>query len=81
MPTVLKSGKYRFFFFSNEGYEPCHIHVESSDGHGKFWLKPKIHLASSPGLKARDLSEISKIVRQNVDKFMEAWNEFFRSKN
>ncbi|WP_422447088.1 DUF4160 domain-containing protein [Thermoanaerobacterium sp. DL9XJH110] len=27
MPTVLKEGKYRFFFFSNEGTEPPHIHV------------------------------------------------------
>jgi hypothetical protein len=29
IPTVLKEGKYRFFFFSNEGTEPPHIHVES----------------------------------------------------
>jgi hypothetical protein len=32
MPTVLRIDGYRFFFFSNEGNEPVHIHVESGDG-------------------------------------------------
>ncbi|WP_439481025.1 DUF4160 domain-containing protein [Cyclobacterium plantarum] len=40
MPTVLRIGPYRFFFFSNEGNEPPHIHVESGEGHAKFWLEP-----------------------------------------
>lgn len=28
MPTVARVGSYRFFFFSNEGTEPPHIHVQ-----------------------------------------------------
>jgi hypothetical protein len=28
MPAVLRIKGYRFFFFSNEGNEPIHIHVE-----------------------------------------------------
>ncbi len=28
MPTVFRSGPYRFFFYSNEGSEPPHIHVQ-----------------------------------------------------
>lgn len=40
MPTVLKIGGYRFFFYSNEGNEPPHIHVEKSDSLAKFWLDP-----------------------------------------
>jgi hypothetical protein len=32
MPTVFRSGPYRFFFFSDEGNEPVHVHVEAS-GH------------------------------------------------
>ena len=40
MPTVLRLGPFRFFFFSNEGTEPPHVHVERGDGHGKFWLDP-----------------------------------------
>jgi hypothetical protein len=55
--------------------------VESGDGHAKFWLAPNIYLASSHGFHARDLAEISKIVKQNQHKFVEAWNDFFSSKN
>ena len=28
----------RFFFYSNEGSEPPHVHVESGDGTAKLWL-------------------------------------------
>jgi hypothetical protein len=28
MPTVLKSGGYRLFFYSGDGGEPPHVHVE-----------------------------------------------------
>ncbi len=77
MPTVFRDGKYRFFFFSNEGIEPCHIHVECGDGHAKFWVKPNVYLATSQGLSARDLNKICKLVKENKDKILEAWNEFF----
>jgi hypothetical protein len=33
MPTVLVVDGFRFFFFSNEGFEPPHIHVEKGDSH------------------------------------------------
>jgi hypothetical protein len=29
MPTVLRVGRYRFFFFSNENKEPPHIHIKA----------------------------------------------------
>jgi hypothetical protein len=35
MPTVLRKGPYRFFFFSREPYKPAHIHVEQR-GQWKF---------------------------------------------
>ncbi|MGZ5876149.1 MAG: DUF4160 domain-containing protein [Bradyrhizobium sp.] len=38
MPTVLRWGPYRAFFYSNEGGEPPHIHVRSGDAEAKFWL-------------------------------------------
>jgi hypothetical protein len=40
MPTVLRSGPYRFFFYSADGAEPPHIHVERDDNTAKFWLRP-----------------------------------------
>ncbi len=53
MPTVLKIGKFRFFFFSNEGSEPMHIHVEPNEKYAKFWLEP-VQLARSIGYSAKE---------------------------
>jgi Domain of unknown function (DUF4160) len=36
MPTVLRGNGYRFYFFSNEGYEPPHIHVDKESNSAKF---------------------------------------------
>ena len=30
VPTVLRIGGYRFFFYANENNEPRHIHVQSA---------------------------------------------------
>ena len=40
MPVVLRTKGYRFFFYSNEGDEPMHIHIEKADASGKMWLHP-----------------------------------------
>ena len=40
MPTVLRSGPYRFYFYSHEPNEPPHIHVDRDDLSAKFWLSP-----------------------------------------
>ena len=55
MPTVLRLGPYRFFFFSNENGEPAHIHVQRERALAKFWLRP-VALASSTGFSAAELS-------------------------
>ena len=36
MPTVLRLGAYRFYFYSQDGREPPHIHVEREDNRAKF---------------------------------------------
>lgn len=56
MPTILREGRYRFFFFSNESTEPRHVHVESADGYAKFWLEP-VELMKSIGYKG--IKEVS----------------------
>jgi hypothetical protein len=76
MPTVLKAGRYRFFFFSNEGSEARHIHVESGENHAKFWLEP-IDLARSVGYNERELSEIREIILKNVKYFREKRDAHF----
>lgn len=40
MPTVLRSGPYRFYFYAGDRAEPLHVHVERDDAEAKFWLDP-----------------------------------------
>lgn len=65
MPTVLRLGSYRFFFFSNENHEPPHIHVESDNCYAKFWLNP-IVLVKSSGYNPKEINKIYKIVTHNT---------------
>lgn len=76
MPTVLRLGPYRFFFYSNEGLEPTHIHVERDSSHAKFWLEP-VALARSQGLPAQELRRLEGIVAAHRERFLEAWNDHF----
>ena len=76
MPTVLREGGYRFFFFSREGEEPPHIHVEQAERYAKFWLRP-ISLASSYGLRSHELAPLNRLVEQHQKRFEEAWHEHF----
>jgi len=41
VPTILRDGPYRFFFFSNEGFEPPHVHVQRDRAIAKFWLSSR----------------------------------------
>jgi hypothetical protein len=74
MPTVLRIGRFRFFFFSNEGQEPPHIHVKAGEDEAKFWLDP-ITLAANHGFNGSELNEIERLVAENRDRLVEAWNE------
>lgn len=74
MPTILRFGAYRFFFYSNEKGEPPHIHVQRENFLAKFWLNPTV-LASSKHFSSHELRMLSKYVEENQELFMEAWNE------
>lgn len=76
MPTIRRSGPYRFFFFSNEGLEPPHVHVQRDRALAKFWIAP-VALASSTGFSARELNQIEHLVAESRDDFEEIWREFF----
>jgi hypothetical protein len=76
VPTVARIGPYRFFFFSNEGSEPPHIHVQRDRALAKFWLRP-IALASASGFAGHELRRIQRIVARRRARFEEAWREFF----
>lgn len=76
MPTVLRVGSTRFFFYSNEGSEPPHIHVERAGAVAKFWLSP-VSLASSIRFGGHELRRLERQVTDHRVQFLEAWNDYF----
>ena len=75
-PTILRVGRFRFFFFSREEERP-HVHVGSPDGEAKFWLEPLGELARNYGLSDRDLREIEGLVVNHEQEIRDAWNSHF----
>lgn len=78
MPTILRIGSYRFFFYSNENGEPLHIHIQRENALAKFWLNP-VTLASSTRFQSIELRELQKLVIENKAVFVERWNEYFKN--
>lgn len=77
MPTVLRWKGYRFYFFSNEGFESPHIHIDKSGKSAKFWLVP-LKLAKNMGFTDNELKEISEKLNQDKEVILDAWNKYFR---
>jgi hypothetical protein len=80
MPTVLREGDYRFYFYGHEPNEPPHVHVDKADATAKFWLEP-IALARSVGFAAKDINAISRLVRDHREQLIETWHGFFGGQN
>lgn len=76
MPTVMRIGPYRFFFYSNENDEPKHVHVRADDNEAKFWLEP-LQLAWNRGFNERKLKQIERHIQDNLAYIIEAWEEYF----
>lgn len=76
MPTILRSGPYRFYFHSHEPNEPPHIHVDRDDLSVKFWLEP-VGLARNLGFTPSELRRLQKLVIQHQTVFLEAWHGYF----
>jgi hypothetical protein len=76
MPTILRIQGFRFFFFSAEGSEPPHIHVEYGDSVAKYWLNP-VDLAMSAGFRNHELTKMRGLVIEHRILFLEKWHEYF----
>jgi hypothetical protein len=71
---LLRSGPYRFYFYSNEKGEPPHVHVQRERAFAKFWLQP-VALASSIRFPSHELRVVQRMVEAHKTEFLEAWNE------
>ena len=76
MPTILRLGSYRFFFYAGDYDEPYHVHIERDNCIAKFWLNP-VRLYSSIGFSRNEINKIRKIVENNSKHFIRSWDEYF----
>lgn len=78
MPTILRIGAYRFFFYAGDRDEPPHIHVERDDNKAKFWIDP-VRLQSSGGFGRNEINRIQRLVEENREHLLRGWNEYFKN--
>ena len=82
VPTILRHGPYRLFFYAADRNEPEHVHVERDNRVAKFWLDP-VRLQQSGGLQRAEIYYsdqtygIERMIEENQTTLLEAWNEFF----
>ena len=76
MPTILRIGPYRFFFYASDRAEPLHVHVEGSDGTAKFWLEP-VRLYASRGFARHEVSRVQHLVAEHREQLVRAWHAYF----
>lgn len=76
MPTVLREGPYRLFFYSSDGDEPPHIHVQRDEAIAKFWLDP-VRFNYSAGFRPVEIRRIQAIIEDREDELLDAWNDHF----
>jgi len=81
IPTVLRVGPYRFYFFSNEQTakgrtEPPHVHVKAGSKQGKIWLTP-VRVARQGQFSDKEMNDIVNIVKANHTQIVEGWHDYF----
>jgi hypothetical protein len=75
MPTIAQIGPYRVLFYSNEGFEPPHVHIERDESVAKFWLNP-VELEKSYDFPTHELTTLRGLVVDNQQAWLEKWYEF-----
>jgi len=76
MPTILKIGPYRIYFYSHELNEPPHVHIDRESQSAKFWLNP-VALARNFGFDPKELRKIERILTEHQKDLLEAWYDYF----
>lgn len=78
MPRLFVIHGFRFFFFSNEGTEPMHVHVAKAERYEKFWMNP-VTLARNYKFTSSELRKIIDIIEQRKKEIEEKWNGYFNT--
>ena len=78
MAEVFREFGFVFFFYSNEGQEPIHVHVRKAGGFAKFWIDP-VELDFSQGMKITDIKQAEELIFGHLEMIKTKWNEIHGS--
>jgi len=78
MPEIFRSFGFVFFFYTNEGQEPIHVHVRKAGGFAKFWIEP-VELDFSQGMKICDIKQAEDLIIEHLEIIIKKWNEILGS--
>jgi hypothetical protein len=78
MPEIFRALGFVFFFYSNEGSEPIHVHVRKAGGFAKYWIEP-VELEFSQGMKISDLKIAEQLIIEHLEQIKIKWHEIHGS--
>ena len=76
MPTVMRIGPFRLYFYSHEPNEPPHVHVDRGEATIKVWLSP-VEVSRGRGFRAHEIGGIVAMVEEHREALLEAWHDYF----
>jgi hypothetical protein len=74
MPEIFRKFGFVFFFYSNEGQEPIHVHVRKAGGFAKFWIEP-VELEFAQGMKVGDINKAEELIYGHLEIIKIKWHE------
>lgn len=80
MPTALRTGPYRIYFYTYDCDEPRHMrhmHIDRERRSAKFWLDPNMALEENHGYSRKELRGIEHILRDNLEVLRNKWVTFY----
>jgi hypothetical protein len=76
VPTIFEAHGFRFFFYSADGAEPIHVHVEGSRAFGKWWVRRGVW-AHRRGFSTSELRKVEAELRARKKEIIDAWRTHF----
>jgi hypothetical protein len=79
VPTILLIRGWRFFFYTNEGNEPVHIHCQNAEREAKYWLDVESFEAVEAhayNMSPADRRTVRRIILEHFDYIVSEWERF-----
>ena len=73
MPEIFRQLGFVFFFYTNEGNEPIHVHVRKAGGFANYWIEP-VELDFSQSMKVNDLKIAEQLIIEHFGLIKSKWN-------